>query len=190
MWVFSKRNLLIFPIFAVFSCFGNSNCDRPLYPHPIVAQEQGHSCGAACLRSIFYARGLSDTSEEVLLNELQSSPEYGTSPDYLVAAILRRGFGAYSQFYLTIEQLDFFARQGESIIVSLMSHGVPHYAVYNGFDGFNVYLMDPWSARTNGNLQRVVPWQEFLAEWYYRDTTRAFFGHVIRVWSQPSPAQP
>ncbi|MFA6364105.1 C39 family peptidase [Methanoregula sp.] len=142
---------------------------------PDVRQSQPYSCGAACLLAIFNYWGI-DMREGVLMQELNTTEEAGTSPDAIVRVARAHGLQAALRTNLTLADLERSLANRTPVIIDCQawSDTSPanisweddwedgHYMIVIGLDAENVYFEDPSQLGTRG----VIPRQEFISRWH------------------------
>jgi uncharacterized protein len=142
---------------------------------PDVRQSQPYSCGAASLQAIFNYWGI-DMREGVLMQELNTSEEAGTSPDAIVRVARAHGLAVALRTNLTLADLEGSIANKTPVIIACQawSDTSPanlsweddwedgHYMIVIGLDEENVYFEDPSQLGTRGEIPR----QEFLSRWH------------------------
>jgi predicted double-glycine peptidase len=142
---------------------------------PDVRQSQSYSCGASSLQAVLHYWGI-DAREGVLIGELGTSEEAGTSPDALVRVAQSYGLSAGLRTNLTLDDLAQANSERVPVIVACQAWrdeseaSLPwesvwesgHYMVVIGIDDENVYFEDPSLLGTRG----IIPRDEFLSRWH------------------------
>lgn len=139
---------------------------------PRTRQSTPYTCGPAAMQSILGWFG-EDVREDILARELESDPEEGTRFWRMVELALRRGIAAEARLDASLEDLKAALDQGRPAVVAFQAWADGpadyasdwddgHYAVAIGYDGKNIYLMDP---STLGSYT-YIPAGEFLARWH------------------------
>ena len=130
----------------------------------VVKQEKDYSCGAAALATLMIYYYGEQTSEEEILNLLQSRLSDDEKKSKMVRgfslldlkyAAETKGYRA-AGFRLSTLQLTQLAAPA---IVFVEPLGYKHFAVFRGMDGGRVFLADP----SRGNLRMSL--DRFLDEW-------------------------
>jgi predicted double-glycine peptidase len=142
---------------------------------PDVRQSQPYSCGAASLQAVFSYWGI-DEREGVLMQELNTTGDAGTSPDAIIRVARNRSLTADLRTNLTLADLEQSVAKKVPVIIACQAWrdtGTAnlswdddwedgHYMVVIGIDTDNVYFEDPSMLGTRG----VIPRQEFLSRWH------------------------
>jgi hypothetical protein len=160
----------------------------------VVKQQKDYSCGAAALATLMIYYFGERTSEEEILNLLQSrlteqerrhKAVSGFSLLDLKRVAEAKGYRA-AGFRLTPAQL---AQLEAPVIVFVEPFGYKHFAVYRGMDRGRIYLADP----SRGNLR--MSFDRFLDEWsgvvfvLGREGEEAITDYPLRV-PRPDRVQP
>jgi len=150
---------------------------------PDVRQSTDYSCGASALQAVLAYWGI-DSTEGILIRELNSSPETGTTPGSILDVASSRGLNAFISENMSVENLRSCTQEGIPVIIPAQAWNgdydadgtwvikVPdnwedtwedgHYMVVIGVDTSNVYLEDPSLLGTRG----VIPIDEFITRWH------------------------
>jgi hypothetical protein len=146
---------------------------------PIIAQSTDFTCGTACLNRVFlYWYGWSP-GEMVLARRLGSNALTGANSFDIVMALRQTGFHAEEKRGATVADLIRYLRQGETVYVSWLANGSPHFSLVRGLGLHHITLMDPWFARENVNTYNQLPLNDFVRDW------AALSFHVIRIGRSP-----
>jgi predicted double-glycine peptidase len=160
-----------------------------LIPVPLVYQSYDYTCGIAALQSILYYYG-KDFRQDELVEALQPDLIEGTNYRRAVEFARSSGFQVNVLTHLSLEDLKKLIDHRKPTIVLIQawpdsdspvlwretwSEG--HYAVAIGYDGRNIYFMDP---STFGHYT-FIPIPEFLDRWHDMDDQEKLihFGMVI-----------
>lgn len=139
---------------------------------PCVRQTTLYTCGAASAVAALRAFD-QPAHERALAKELRSSPQTGTLPANIVAAMKARGLGAVARTGLGLPELRSQLERGALVLVAYQAwrddEKTPwrdhwddgHYSVVTGMDDKNVYLMDP-----SMDERGFVPHEEFKERWH------------------------
>ncbi len=158
-----------------------------LIPVPLVYQSYDYTCGVASLQSILYYYG-KDFRQDELVKALAPDLIEGTNYKRMVDFARSSGFQVNVLTHMSLEDLKKLIDDRKPVIVLIQawpdspvqwretwSEG--HYAVAIGYDGRNIYLMDP---STFGHYT-FIPIPEFLDRWHDMDNQEKLihFGMVI-----------
>jgi predicted double-glycine peptidase len=160
-----------------------------LIPVPLVYQSYDYTCGIAALQSILYYYG-KDFRQDELVEALQPDLIEGTNYRRAVEFARSSGFQVNVLTHMSLEDLKKLIDDRKPVIVLIQawpdsdspvlwretwSEG--HYAVAIGYDGRNIYFMDP---STFGHYT-FIPIPEFLDRWHDMDDQEKLihFGMVI-----------
>jgi predicted double-glycine peptidase len=156
------------PVFAV---------DLPgnLIPVPMTRQSTEYTCGAAAFQSVLGYWG-EEHREDELAKLLKCGPVHGTSYRNIADFAKQHGYSVGINKSMTLPQL--FAEIDLKRPVIVLIQAWPekkvdfakdwndgHYVVAVGYDGQNVYFMDP---STLGNYT-YIPRSQFLQRWHDTD---------------------
>jgi predicted double-glycine peptidase len=193
-------------IIAVLACFAFQACihQAPLHkvngwhsaqkvanliPVPLVYQSYDYTCGVAALQSILYYYG-KDFRQDELVKALEPDLTEGTNYRRMVDFARSSGFQVNVLTHMSLEDLKKLNDDRKPVIVLIQawpdsdspvlwretwSEG--HYAVAIGYDGRNIYFMDP---STFGHYT-FIPIPEFLDRWHDMDDQEKLihFGMVL-----------
>ncbi|MCX6670115.1 MAG: C39 family peptidase [Methanothrix sp.] len=151
----------------------NDTLKTILFGVPDVRQSTNYSCGAAAFQAVLNYWGGQDLREGVIMEKLNATFQWGTSPDEIVRVARDMGFEAEFKENLTLEDLEASIKAGVPVIVAGQAwrdEGTSwaddwedgHYMVVIGLDEKNVYLEDPSLLGSRG----YIPRQEFVERWH------------------------
>lgn len=156
---------------------------------PDLRQTTDYSCGASALQAVLVYWGI-DSQETALIDQLNSTPEMGTSPENITAVATSFGLKAKTVENMSITDLKQYLQKKVPVIIDAQAWNgeydqngnwidMPpadwstvwedgHYMVVIGLDDKNVYLEDPSLIGTRG----YIPIDEFVSRWHdYRGGT-------------------
>lgn len=158
-----------------------------LIPVPLIYQSYDYTCGVAALQSVLYYYGKEFRHDE-LVKALAPDPIKGTNYKRMVEFARSLGFRVEVLSPMSLEELKKSIDDRKPVIVLIQawpdspvkwqetwSEG--HYAVAVGYDGRNIYFMDP---STLGHYTFIsIP--EFLDRWHDMDDQEKLihFGMVL-----------
>jgi len=154
---------------------------------PLIYQSYEYTCGVAALQSILYYYG-KDFRHDELMKALEPDPVKGTNYMRMVAFARSLGFQVELLTNMSLEDLKKLVDDRKPVIVLLQAWPDSpvqwretwtegHYSVAIGYDGRNIYFMDP---STLGHYAFIsIP--EFLDRWHDMDDQAKLihFGMVI-----------
>jgi predicted double-glycine peptidase len=158
-----------------------------LIPVPFVYQSYDYTCGVAALQSILYYYG-KDFRHDELVKALEPDLINGTNYKRMVEFARSSGFQVDVLTHMSLEDLKRLIDDRKPVIVLIQAWpdspvqwretwNEGHYAVAAGYDGRNIYFMDP---STLGHYT-FIPIPEFLDRWHDMDDREKLihFGMVI-----------
>ena len=171
----------------------------PLLPFPDTRQSTSFSCGAAAVQSVLYYYG-TDWSEGDFIEELETSPEKGTSVAEITAFFQGQGLKVTSG-QMDVAQLRYWVDRFVPVIVLIQAWadgvepadhyadqwGDGHYVVVIGYDEKNIYFDDPSILDNRG----FIPVDEFMLRWHDVDTDDTkYVNFGIAVYGKPPTYNP
>jgi predicted double-glycine peptidase len=139
---------------------------------PDIRQTTGYTCGPAAVRAALAVHGW-QFSERALEDAMGATPNAGTSPRGILAAMRTIGF-AHTAGTMDLADLRHFTRRGVPVVALITgSAGIGHYVTVAGVDRWYVYFHDPAGGTTAGYRRR-----RFLDVW--RDGDWRQWGVAIR----------
>jgi predicted double-glycine peptidase len=139
---------------------------------PLVYQSYDYTCGVAALQSILYYYG-KDLRHDELVKALEPDPIKGTNYKRIGEFARSLGFRVNVLTHMSLEDLQKLIDDRKPVIVLIQAWpdspvqwrdtwNEGHYAVAAGYDGRNIYFMDP---STFGHYA-FIPLPEFLDRWH------------------------
>lgn len=157
---------------------------------PDERQEEGWSCGAACVTAVCRFFGVTPDTEGDAIRQLGTSPRDGTDPERVIAVLENAGLETVALSGMGFAEVEHFLSRGMPVIVCCQSWGEPdevkslesgHYVVICGATPTHVQIMDParfdpseagpeYGGVSLGGQKVSVPRQRFWAGWQDVDT--------------------
>lgn len=134
------------------------------HPVPIVAQQDDHDCGPACIEAVaLYAGLLVDGAS--LVSACRTTYAHGTDPEDLVAVLEGGGLVPRIEEPMTPEELRDALERGP-VICAIQAYGTGHWVVAVNATTTRVTVMDPASSQ---RCYRWMYWPEWVARWHDTD---------------------
>lgn len=109
--------------------FAESEVSASSVPFPVRRQTENWTCGPAALQSVLAYLGVGPDDERALADLLGASPETGTSPQQMMAALDALGIDHEARHGMTMDDVAAAAMQGMPILATVTMHGGGHWVV-------------------------------------------------------------